>query len=142
MKGRESIDCAVVYFHTTSKTFLIVQVARRGVGRGEVGKGISIEERDFDSKIADVLNYALDSFQTNIYSDKNARGDSPENSREFVKQHLCVNVERDRSGNIHFLPLHHDKGGYSGTRNEEVVVQRGEEIRINTFLRKAFTVAT
>lgn len=142
MKNNVETDFAVVYFDISKKRFLVVKAAKRGVGRGEIGDGTEIDEQDFDSRIADVLIQALDSFRSNVYTNENARGTTPESSRLFVRQNLSVHVERHPSGDIYVLPLHHGQRGYSGTRTEQLRVPKGDGTALKESLRQAFQKAT
>jgi hypothetical protein len=136
-------DSAVVYFNNRENVFFVVAEAMRGVAKAEIGEPIRIPESEFDSRIGAVLLEALDSFQTNVYSPDVARGGSQEESRNFIRKHLGVDVERLPSGNITVMPLHHSKGGYSGSYEEKIVVAKADiPAKIPSALREAFSLAT
>ena len=144
MDDRERTDSAKVYFNTREKVFLVVAQAIQKSGmRAEIGDPIRINDSELESRIGDVLIRALNSFKTNIYSDDKGRRYSDEQYRAFRKEHLGVTVERSPSGDVIIVPLHHSKGGYSGSYEEKIVVGKADiPTKIPAALRQAFGLAT
>jgi hypothetical protein len=144
MDERQKTDSAKVYFNIREKVFLVAAqgILKSGM-RGEIGDRIQISDAELESRIADALLRALDSFKTNMHADEKAHRSSDEEYRVFRKKHIGVTVERRPSGELIFIPLHHSKGGYSGSYAEQVIVAPSDiPTKIPSALREAFSLAT
>lgn len=134
---------ATVYLNRGEKCFKVVAEAKRGLAKAEIGNPVVIADYELEARIAGTLIGFLDSFQTNLYSPEIARGGSLEENRIFVKNHLSVSVERLKSGDLVFRPLHHEQAGYVAKTGEQIVVSRNEiPGRIPGAIREAFALAS
>lgn len=116
-------DRATIYFNTREHVFLVANMARVGrYGQREIGMPVRIAEDAFSSSIAKALLASLDSFSTNAYSPETARRSSDEEFRAFRKKHQCIFVERLASGDLVLRPGHHEQGGWTAKRGEQVTV--------------------
>jgi hypothetical protein len=140
----EATDFATVYFDPPGKVCLLVSQARRGRATGEVGEPTIVTEAEFDSRVGELLLQHLDAYRSRIWSREIARRlGSPRESRDFTRKHLSVSIERLPSGDLVIIPLHHDKGGYTGRASERILVPAKDvPDMIALALRKAVSIAT
>lgn len=138
-----SADSVALYFNPRRKVFFVAQERRRGRGKAETGELLEIVDSDFDSRVCAVVVSCLDKFQANAYSQEEVGHRSPVKTREFIRQHLGVNVERTPTGDFIIQPLHHNEGGYTGREEEQIVLGKNEVPgRLSSTLRSAFQIAT
>jgi hypothetical protein len=140
----EKTDFATVYFNPHDKVFRVVTEAKRGLAQGAIEKPSVVTDVDFESQIGAVLLRHLDYGRTTKWSPEIAlRLGTPQESRAFTKKHLNVSVRRLPSRDLIVTPLHHDKGGYTGKKSEEIVVPKDDvPEKIASALRTAFSKAT
>jgi hypothetical protein len=132
-----------VYLNPRDKVFLVISQVMGPAGRTEIGEPVKIADAELESQAGAALLRALDSFHSNVYSPETARLSSDKEYRNFRKQHLSVSVERPVSGEVVIIPLHREKGGYTGKRAEQIVLSKDEvPARLASALREAFSVAT
>jgi hypothetical protein len=142
--AKQISEIAAIYFETTKKVVRIIAVAQRGFSTVEVGETIDFEESDITSaRFSEVLVEILNSYRVNTYSEDVARALPGNEGRTFIKQHLKITVERFSDGSLSFLPMHHERGGYTGSFSERVCVSSAEvPTGIPAALRVALSKAT
>lgn len=136
-------DSAAVYFDPQRRVFLLAQEAPRGRGKAETGEILEIADSEFDSRVAGALVSCLDRFHVSMYSPEKVTSRSADETRNFIRRHLAVSVERTSTGEFIIQPLHHDEGGYTGLTKEQITLTKNEvPSGIALALRKAFQMAT
>jgi hypothetical protein len=143
MAQPSTTDWTKLYFNPKEKSFLVVEEAKSGSTKSEIGEPVVVPDTEFDSRIAEILIGFLDSFQSNAYSIEIARRGTQQENRAFVRKHLAVSVERTNAGDLIIRPLHHKGSGYVAMSGEQIVVSRSESLsRIPAALREAFDLAS
>ena len=98
---------------------------------------------EYDSKIIDAVISNLEKFGKEKYERGRAKRLTPQEQRQFIKQHFGVSVEKGYAEELLIRPLHHERGGFVASDHDAIVLrQKDLPHKLADAITEAFQKAT
>jgi hypothetical protein len=136
-------EFTTIYLHVKTGTFRVQPYVMGPVNWTEYGEPTVLTGEQFDSCIGAAVLDGLGKFNKDVFNPALARRETKAEQRGSIKQHLKVHVSRLDTNEIKVSPLHRERGGYVGGKEDSIVV-RAEDVprRLAEAIRQAFHRAT